>query len=233
VNCPSRPNSTATCAGGSCSFTCTAGKVDCNLQAVDGCESTLATDPNNCGKCNNVCASGKCFAGSCKPKCADLVTNANMWGQGASGLALGDFTNGTLDWIGCNGNGCAANSFFCTDEPNGIFFGTTSGSALRSLVDPGNAAGTTFPTTGSVCCSAGQPRQICNAPRADNNGVGGFNSGDAICKALGYATGVVVLGGAGNFCPRPNTTTANGSNWANDWNPTDGNYGAQFRCSTP
>jgi hypothetical protein len=63
--CPGATNATAGCSAGACTFACNAGYADCNLVAADGCESTLATDANNCGVCGQVCASGQCANAKC------------------------------------------------------------------------------------------------------------------------------------------------------------------------
>jgi hypothetical protein len=167
---------------------------------------------------------------TCAPTCAQLVTNANVWGRVARGVDLRPYTNSTLDWIGCPGDGCQPSDFFCTEEANGIFFGSNS-SVLRALPDPGNAAGDPYPTTYSGCASSpGNLRSISNAPMANNAGVGGLNAGDALCKSMGFASGVVVLEVNTNFCPKPHTTIADGSNWTSTFAHVDG-YGQQYRCT--
>ena len=44
---------------------CTAGYDDCDDDGTNSCESLLAEDPKNCGKCGNDCAGGTCKAGLC------------------------------------------------------------------------------------------------------------------------------------------------------------------------
>ena len=72
------------------------------------------------------------------PFCEDLEFSGTIWGQEARGVDLRQYTNSTLHFIGCNGNGCPADSFFCTvDRANLVLtFGTTSNVALRALSDP-------------------------------------------------------------------------------------------------
>jgi hypothetical protein len=57
-----------TCGGGVCNGTCNAGFADCNAnKQVDGCETNLNTNVNNCGACGHVCAGGQsCVAGACQ-----------------------------------------------------------------------------------------------------------------------------------------------------------------------
>lgn len=44
---------------------CSGGTADCNGQTADGCESTLATDPHNCGVCGHDCLGGACTDSVC------------------------------------------------------------------------------------------------------------------------------------------------------------------------
>jgi hypothetical protein len=196
---------------------------------ADGCEVELANDKNNCGVCGNVCKAAACVAGQCVTRCSDIVTSANVWGRAARGVALSQFTGGTLDWIGCGGNGCAPDAFFCTDEPNGITFGATS-SVLRALADPNNASGNTYPTSSNGCSSRTNPRSVSNAPMSDNAGIGGLDAGDALCKAMGFSSGTVVLEYTGNNCPKPHALSASGALWSSTWARTSG-YARQYRCT--
>jgi hypothetical protein len=226
-------NAAPTCTNDRCVFNCTAGFAHCGNNDSTGCQINTRNDPNNCGSCGNVCRSGRCTNGSCGPLCADIVTNSPMWGTPAMGVDLRKYTGGSLDWLGCPGDGCQPNEFFCNDEATGIFFGSNL-NVLRAVVDPGNAGGDPFPSTSAGCCSSAVPRGKCNGPRRDNDGVGGINSGDALCKAMGFASGNVVDEFPGNGCPRPNTTVAAGtSGWTSTF---DGNTGGSntsgrtFRC---
>ncbi len=65
------PNATPECTGGVCMIaSCNPGFGDCNNNPADGCETSLANDPNNCGGCGVVCATGQmCTSGSCVSSC--------------------------------------------------------------------------------------------------------------------------------------------------------------------
>jgi hypothetical protein len=68
VTCAGHANSTSgTCVSGVCQLACTPGYGNCDGIASDGCESTLATDPANCGACGKSCNGGVCNASTCGP----------------------------------------------------------------------------------------------------------------------------------------------------------------------
>jgi len=70
------PRATAACVGGACQVAvCTAGFVDCNRVASDGCETDVSNDRLNCGACGLRCgASDLCIAGRCvTPACNDYL----------------------------------------------------------------------------------------------------------------------------------------------------------------
>jgi hypothetical protein len=57
---------TRACNKGTCEGTCKAGWADCNGdKQTDGCETSLMSDPLNCGGCNTQCAEGGCSNGVC------------------------------------------------------------------------------------------------------------------------------------------------------------------------
>lgn len=64
-----------TCGSGRCNGTCAAGFDDCNNdKQVDGCETLLATSPDNCGGCGRACskdhmATVTCNGGTCDGAC--------------------------------------------------------------------------------------------------------------------------------------------------------------------
>ena len=74
-------NGTTLCTSGACAVgDCAPGYGDCNGKYVDGCEATLVSDVENCGKCGEkcafphtaaTCASGACAIGVCASGFAD------------------------------------------------------------------------------------------------------------------------------------------------------------------
>jgi hypothetical protein len=75
------PHGTPACASGVCTIaTCNVGWQDCNGDKTDGCETNVATDPNNCGACAHACvvphgisacANGLCVMNQCSPGFGD------------------------------------------------------------------------------------------------------------------------------------------------------------------
>jgi poly(3-hydroxybutyrate) depolymerase len=64
--CPVRPNAAATCAAGTCGFTCLAGFADCDRDPANGCEVDTRTNTSHCGACGRPCRIGQtCTAGTC------------------------------------------------------------------------------------------------------------------------------------------------------------------------
>ncbi len=69
----------ATCTAAKCGYAaCSAGHSDCDAVLANGCESSTAGDPKNCGGCGKACQPGEgCCAGKCGPppialSCADV-----------------------------------------------------------------------------------------------------------------------------------------------------------------
>jgi hypothetical protein len=98
----SAPNTTMGCSGGNCVIvSCNAGFANCNGQALDGCETNIASDPNNCGACGNVCSNlhgtTSCVMGVCQPTCSTGFANCD-----------GNPNNGCETNIASDPNNCGA-----------------------------------------------------------------------------------------------------------------------------
>jgi len=162
-------------------------------------------------------------------KCADLLVKYQVWGKEAVGLDVSKYTGGSMKWIGCNGDGCTANSFFCQDDLDreGIVFGSrdpalaspSGGGALRALL------GKEVPATASEeCCSPESPSAVCNAMEAEKDI-------QALCENLGYTSGVLLEQGPSNKCPQVSFDWKEMS-WTSSFTATGG-PGKKFRCQGP
>jgi hypothetical protein len=79
----STQHGSASCLAGACGISCNASYGDCG-GSNDGCETSIATDPNNCNACGKTCSSNHmatrtCSSGTCSGTCsagyADCDTN--------------------------------------------------------------------------------------------------------------------------------------------------------------
>jgi cysteine-rich repeat protein len=183
-----------------------------------------------CDDGNNVdddaCTNG-CLSNIIPATCNELITNMNMFGAAATGFDLRARTASTLHWMGCMGNGCNPNDWYCIYEPNNerLEFGSNGG-VPRSAVDPGNNQGDTMPNNFNGCCSG--PLGLCNTPDSANNGVN-ITMIDALCRALGYAGGTLLAEQGGNVCPEPHVNDVDGLDWDSDFVNSAG-YGEKYEC---
>ena len=66
IVCPNRPNSIPVCTAGICGFICSPGFRDCDGIPVNGCETNINTDEDNCGNCGVNCNPFQsCTGGTC------------------------------------------------------------------------------------------------------------------------------------------------------------------------
>jgi hypothetical protein len=67
------PNGTTTCVSSVCVPNCSGGSDDCDGDPANGCETSTATDPQNCGACSVACGTSNgtagCAAGQCTIAC--------------------------------------------------------------------------------------------------------------------------------------------------------------------
>ena len=211
--CPSRPNAPAACNGGSCSLVCAPGHLNCDGNLTNGCETTPATDAQNCGGCGRTCQSlpntlpSLCVAGSCSFGCGTGYANCD--GLVANGCEVSTST----DPMNCGACGRACGAGQTCD--NGACFCTFTGrpacdgSCPNYLSDRNNcgACGNVC-GTGQGCCDG-----VCSDPMADR-----FNCGRCGTRCPGGSTCVsgacACPGGSrqiicGNACVTPATDPRN------------------------
>ncbi|MEZ4405981.1 MAG: hypothetical protein R3A52_05850 [Polyangiales bacterium] len=105
-------NATPRCAAGRCALgACGSGFDNCDGASANGCETSLNTDPDNCGACGAQCsfanAAARCVGGACAlGACAAGYGNCD--GSTANGCES-DLNSDPLDCGAC-GRACAAGS---------------------------------------------------------------------------------------------------------------------------
>jgi hypothetical protein len=127
---------------------CTDPQVICNDQCVD-----TSLDPENCGVCNNICASGVCLVGSCLvcasdesvcgQTCVDLATDPDNCGTCGNPCGSGLCSNGQCEAAG-TGHAIVIGHDYLKNRPamnrilgNAVFLWPVN--PVRLLVYEGNA----------------------------------------------------------------------------------------------
>lgn len=155
-------------------------------------------------------------------QCADIEFMGEVWGQHARGVDLRPYTGSTLHFMGCNGDGCEPEQFFCRYDPNrgSLTFGATA-SRLRVAIDPGDVHLDVMPTS-TGCASPAEPGGISNFPVDPR-------SAERLCQALGYPTGRSTVGEGHNSCPQ---TLSEGDAWSNDFGTALRPIAQSITCDT-
>lgn len=117
-------NGTAGCSSGSCTIaSCNPGWANCDGVVSNGCETSTASDPTNCGVCNNTCngtnGTPLCQSGTCAIACNPGFGNCN--GSPADGCET-NTQNNTSACGGC-GQACSTNNVPSPSCVNGVCSG--------------------------------------------------------------------------------------------------------------
>ncbi len=210
------------CVGGRCEPICRDGFMDCNGDPLDGCETDVATDVDNCGACGASCNVGPapapvvCAAGMCAFECGPGTADCSMPADGICETFLGEPDN-------CGGCGLACTPTsdawaFCDREPTGGFVcrrdckpgwadcdGDPS-NGCEAVVDPNNCS---CPVDASRDCTVEFPGRVVECrgfepgvlgARCEPMGcVSGFRDCDGLCADV--ANDPNNCGGCGNICP--------------------------------
>jgi hypothetical protein len=120
------------CSGGECDPTCSGLWDDCDTSRFNGCETSVATDEDNCGGCDLVCGTANasattCTGGDCHPSC-----NAG-WGDCTSPELGCTVPLGTATHCTACGDSCSGYTPYC--DPGGCvhFRDLELGSGVRSI----------------------------------------------------------------------------------------------------
>lgn len=169
------PNGNGVCSDGACALSCSTQYLDCDLNALNGCESSK-TSHTSCGACGVVCAATDFCTLSlgCVP-CTPILLDSNV-PLSVAGSTVGQPNRFTL---AC-GNGNAPDVYFSFTAPS-------SGSYTFDTV------GSSFDTVLAVRLDSCAGTQIA----CDNNSGPGTTSVVSVSLAAGQ-TAIVVLDGSNN-----------------------------------
>jgi hypothetical protein len=186
-----KANNQPSCVAGACKIgTCDANHADCDNDPKNGCETSIVSDPSNCGACGKTCSvtngTSKCEAKQCKVNTCtapwadcdangtDCETNtstngSNCGGCGANGLNCNTVyasLNATGQCVasGCQLDKCAANFADCNMNPD------ADGCEVNIKTSSGNcgACGSACQAPhGSNACTAGTCVPSCGTTFGD------------------------------------------------------------------
>ncbi|MCU0657003.1 MAG: MopE-related protein [Polyangiaceae bacterium] len=207
-------NGVATCSGGTCGLSCSSGFGDCDLNAVNGCETNTNTNVNNCGGCGNACSSvngtPSCSQGNCAIACLGSFRNCDS--NAANGCEID--TSSDVNNCGTCGNKCNSTNGTATCD-NGVCkiaacnagFGNCDNNAANGCETNTNTANNNCGTCGNVC-NAQNGGAICSGGTC---GVSSCNNGFADCDnnvangcEVVLATNINNCGACGNACSSNN-----------------------------
>jgi hypothetical protein len=213
------PGGVGSCVNGVCQLkSCKTGYDDCDSDPTNGCEADLATDPNNCGGCGNLCtvahgtagcAQGECTIASCDTGYADCDGNPNN----------GCEANLATDPANCGQCGQACSTNHSTPSCTAGVCGVSCAPGFADCdFDPDDGCETNLNTDVTNCGTCGK---LCSTAGGTPNCVGG-TCGISVCQGtladcnglssdgceVDTATDVNNCGHCGNQCSANNATVA-------------------------
>jgi hypothetical protein len=166
-------NAMWSCKTSMCNVTmCSQGFGDCNGSASDGCEATLATDPNNCGGCNMKCTVMNGVGSCANNACGIGMCNAGF-GNCDNNLMNGCETNTSGDPLNCgmcgtkctyaNGVGACVASMcalaMCNNGFSNCDNNLANGCEAATASDPNNCGGC------NMKCQGANATETCSASK--------------------------------------------------------------------
>ncbi len=209
TTCAGAPNAMGTCTASTCGRQCNAGFADCDGNAANGCEVTLATDATHCGTCATSCpsaanADAACTASMCGRQCRAGFADCD--GSAANGCEVTLATDAAHCGTCTNACSFAHAAAVCAAGTCGLGtcaagFGNCDGMAANGCETPIDT-GTNCGACGTVCaagtvCSAGTCNSICTG-------------GTTYCgeSCVNTATSLTHCGMCGRVCPAPANAVA-------------------------
>jgi hypothetical protein len=211
----SNPNGGASCAQGLCSASCNPGYGDCDSDATNGCETSLAS-VTSCGACAAPCSNThgttSCPAGTCVPSCATGYADCD--GNPANGCET-DLNNDPAHCGSC-ARACGTNGQMCTAgtcvaspcatgraECDGDLSVTCETNTTNSLSNCGFCGNVCSAAHGTPVCTASSCAvQSCNA------GYGNCDTNPTNGCEVTLATSTANCGSCGTACTNAHGTTS-------------------------
>jgi hypothetical protein len=179
--CGTACEATGQCINGVCGpGPCDPGLGECDGNAATGCETDIAADPTNCGRCRTVCASNLCSGGVCtSTTCPDGFADCNQREDDLCEASLNAVDNCRMcgkvcsDVNGepsCTSRGCA---IACADGFGDCDADVDTGCEQDLLEDPehcGACDTVCSNDNGSTRCENGECVPTCAEGFADCNG---------------------------------------------------------------
>lgn len=214
------PHATPNCVNGKCGIgACDAGRVDCDGDALNGCEAPLDVDPNNCGSCGFVCPAGEtCEMGVCGVYCPKDKANCDNDPLNGCETPLQTLT----DCEFC-GDACDPANASASCDQNGVCHldqcdpgwancdsSSDNGCETNSDGDANNCG-----TCGNVCPSGAKSTAVCQSGVCKINCDPGYsncdndpNNGCEIHSDVDVDNCGSGASACGNVCNMPNATAA-------------------------
>jgi hypothetical protein len=217
------------CSAGNCTGACEGGWADCDAnKRTNGCETSLNTDPNNCGGCDRMCSSAgvsvrSCTSGVCDGTCATGYLDCN-----GNKLIDGCEINKNTDANNCGGcdQACSTNHITAACSA-----GSCSGTCAANWGDCNNnkrtdGCETSLADTAAHCggcgqaCSTNHITAACSSNNCTGTCTGGWldcnnNKRDDGCE-INPATNANHCGSCGNKCAAGEVCAASTCRPAND-----------------
>lgn len=226
VTCSFNNMAERACVSGACEGTCASGYDDCDQDKLtNGCETSLNSDPDNCGSCGAACTAGNnigqraCAAGVCSGTCgtgyADCDGDKRVTGcETPLSLLANDPDN-----CGFCGTVCSSNNIATRTCDNGACNGScnpgfancdgnnrTNGCETDIDTDPDNCGG-----CGVVCSGTNVTARTCTGGVCTSTCSSGFDDCDGDKQSNGcespvgeFGTDPNKCGGCGKVCATSN-----------------------------
>jgi hypothetical protein len=125
------PNASSTCVAGSCALSCSVGYLDCDGNAITGCEVS-AISVSNCGACGVACKSGEICSGAGKCTACSPIALGSSLPATVTGTTVG---KPNLFMTSCSYGNAPDVAYSFTAPAAGAYTFDTAGSAFDTALE--------------------------------------------------------------------------------------------------